>query len=205
MAGKWIVFEGLDGAGTTTQAGLLADFLQTQMGVGQVFATAEPTHGVLGGVCRIALRGSLHLDQQTLALTFNADRSDHLEREGGILARREMGHWIVQDRYLYSTLAYQAGVDREWLRTLSAPFPRPDLLVFLETPWQVCLERIGRRGNSRELFEREEELRRVAGNYQSVLERDLAGEELLCLPGEEKPEVLHQRVIDRLREWLPPR
>lgn len=205
MTGKWIVFEGLDGAGTTTQTGLLVDYLQRALGEDQVFATAEPTHGVLGEVCRNALRGSLHLDPQTLALTFNADRSDHLQREGGILARRRRGHWVVQDRYLYSTLAYQEGVDHEWLRALSAPFSRPDLLVFLETPWRVCLERIGQRGNSRELFEREEELRRVAKNYQSVLKRDLSGESLLCLAGEEKSGVLHQRVIDRICEWLPPR
>lgn len=205
MAGRWIVFEGLDGAGTTTQTRLLVEYLQSLFGEEQVFATAEPTHGVLGELCRAALRGTVPLDRQTLALTFNADRSDHLQREGGLLAHRTQGHWIVQDRYLYSTLAYQDGIDNQWLRGLSLPFPRPDLLVFLETPWRVCLERIGRRGKMQELFEREDELRRVAHNYQSVLEHDLLGEALLCLPGEAPPEVLHQRVLDRLKEWLPPR
>ncbi len=204
MAGKWIVFEGLDGAGTTTQAKLLADYLKSVAGEGLVFTTAEPTHGPLGEVCRSALRGLFHLDRKTLALTFNADRSDHLHREGGILTHREMGHWIVQDRYLYSTLAYQDGVDREWLRALSFPFPRPDLLIYLETPWQVCLERIGQRGNSTEIFEHKEELRRVAENYRLILEQDLVGEALHCLAGEEAPEVLHQQVIDRLQGWLPP-
>ena len=204
MAGKWIVFEGLDGAGTTTQARLLVECLHAIVGKDLVFATAEPTHGPLGEVCRSALRGVYHLDRKTLALTFNADRSDHLHRDDGILVHRERGHWIVQDRYLYSTLAYQDGVDREWLRSLSLPFPRPDLLVFLETPWQVCLERIGQRGNSTEIYEREEELRRVADNYQSVLQHDLIGEEVLCLPGEAPPEDLHRQVMQRLREWLPP-
>jgi dTMP kinase len=201
MAAKWVVLEGLDGAGTTTQARLLIERLRVDLKAArEVFATAEPTTGPLGELCRSALRGKLPLDPRTLALAFTADRSHHLYGENGLLAHRERGCWIVQDRYLYSTLAYQDGVDREWIRDLNSVFPRPDLVVFLDTPIEVCLERIAARGKSAEMFEKEDSLRRVAESYRWVFESEKGRAPLLVLDGSAPVQELNDRIYNSLME-----
>ncbi|NUN95121.1 MAG: dTMP kinase [Candidatus Omnitrophica bacterium] len=203
MGGKWVVFEGVDGAGTTTQCRLLVERLERELENGRrVFATAEPTEGPFGAICRSALRGGLPLDRRSLALAFTADRSHHLYREDGILVRVEQGDWVVQDRYLYSTLAYQDGEDRDWLDALNSLFPRPDLVVFLDTPVEVCLERISRRGKSAEIFEREEALARVSENYKAVIERETSRARWLLLDGAAPALELHERTFDVVSEWL---
>lgn len=204
MAGKWIVFEGLDGAGTTTQTRLLVERLQSETEAEDlVYQTAEPTQGPFGALCRRALRGEYPMNPETLALAFTADRSDHLHRPDGILPHRVKGCWIVQDRYLYSTLAYQDGVDRRWLCDLNARFPRPDLVVYLDTPIPVCLERIASRGEGLEMFEREDLLRRIAGSYEWVFEYEARRSELLRLDGSEPPEQIAERVFQRVMEAAP--
>lgn len=79
--GRFIVLEGIDGAGTTTQAALLADALRARLGV-EVELTREPTDGPLGRVLREALSGRAPLDPVALALAFAADRADHVHNPG---------------------------------------------------------------------------------------------------------------------------
>lgn len=203
MGGKWVVFEGVDGAGTTTQCRLLVERLEREFGNSRrVFATAEPTEGPFGSLCRSAMRGRLALDRRSLALAFTADRSHHLYREDGVLARIERDCWVVQDRYLYSTLAYQDGEDREWLDALNALFPRPNLVVFLDTPVEVCLERIARRGQSAEIFEREEALARVSETYRAVIRREAERARFLVLDGAAPACDLHEHAFTAVSEWL---
>lgn len=203
MAGKWIVFEGLDGAGTTTQADLLVRDLSHRLSdPNRIFSTAEPTRGPFGVLCRSTLRGQLDLDRYTLALAFTADRSHHLYSENGILMHRRCGDWIVQDRYLYSTLAYQDGPDREWLRDLNALFPRPDLVVFLDTPVDVCLDRIDSRGKTAEMFEESALMERIARSYREVLAHEAGGAPVLVLDGAAPPMEIHAKIIERIEGWL---
>lgn len=139
----FIVVEGLDGAGTTTQARLLAQTLHDR-GL-RVCLTAEPSEGPVGQVLRAHLREEIELDAVTAALTFTADRADHLARV--IRPALERGDWVVCDRYLLSTLAYQGaeGADRQWILDASHGFDVPELTVFLELPDGERLERLGRR------------------------------------------------------------
>jgi dTMP kinase len=203
MSGKWVVFEGLDGAGTTTQADLLARRLKREVSYPEeVLQSAEPTSGSIGLTLRSVLRGEIRLDKTAMALAFAADRSDHLCRSDGILARRERGHWIVLDRYLYSTLAYQDCSERDWLLQVNARFPRPDFLVFLDTPVDVCLRRMEQRNGGKDLFEKEESLRRIEESYRWVLEVEAERTKLLvydgCLPAEE----IADRVFEQIQEWV---
>jgi len=202
MAGKWIVFEGLDGAGTTTQTQLLAEYLRRRLSSPEeVFQTAEPTCGLIGLTLKAVLRGEIAFDRTTLALAFSADRSDHLFRPDGVVARLEQGHWVVMDRYLYSTLAYQDGLDRGWLLQIGSKFPRPDLLVFLGTPVEVCLERLSARGAESDLFEKEDSLRRIETSYRWVLEVEAFKTSLLVLDGRLPAEELNRKVVERVCEW----
>src|SRR5690242_1367991 len=107
----FIVLEGIDGSGTTTQAARLAQTLQARGA--RVHATREPSTGPVGRLLRQALTGTLVADERpvqldfcTLALLFAADRMDHVRREiEPALARGEV---VISDRYDLSSLIYQS-------------------------------------------------------------------------------------------------
>src|SRR5262245_11899957 len=107
----FIVIEGIDGAGTTTQTARLADALRARNV--RVHATREPSDGPVGMLLRQILTGRIvtpgevsSLRSAKLALLFAADRLDHLEAE--ILPRLSAGECVVSDRYDHSTVAYQS-------------------------------------------------------------------------------------------------
>ncbi len=145
---RFLVLEGMDGTGTTTIAGLVADGLRARDL--RVRLTAEPTDGPLGRVLRRHLRGEIELDPAATALVFSADRADHLARS--IRPALARGEWVVCDRYLLSTLAYQGaeGVSREAILAASSGFDVPDLTVVLQAADEVREERMaGREGRER--------------------------------------------------------
>lgn len=139
----FLVLEGMDGTGTTTIADLVSDRMRARDL--RVCLTAEPTDGPLGRVLRSHLTGGLNLDPHTTALLFSADRADHLART--IRPALVRGEWVVCDRYLLSTLAYQGaeGVRREAILAASSGFDVPDLTVVLQVDDAVRQERMADR------------------------------------------------------------
>ena len=140
----FIVLEGLDGVGTTTVAERLSQALQARDL--RVRLTAEPTDGPFGCLLRQHVHTDVTLDPPTAGLVFTADRADHL----GSVIRPALarGHWVVCDRYLLSTLAYQGaeGVNREAILAASDGFDVPDVTFFLDAPDEVRTERMSARG-----------------------------------------------------------
>lgn len=140
------MLEGLDGAGTTTIASLLAETLEARGR--QVRLTAEPTDGAFGRLLRRHIRREVTLDASTAALIFSADRSDHLNSLVRPTLRRQ--RLVVCDRYILSTLAYQGanGVSMDAVLAASVGFDRPDVTFFLTVPDDVRAERMSGRGRS---------------------------------------------------------
>jgi dTMP kinase len=162
---NFIVIEGLDGAGTTTQLKLL-DRLLLEKHIPHL-ATCEPTAGPVGELIRRVLRKQASLRPETLAWLFAADRQEHLSgASDGILAALEAGRLVICDRYLFSSLAYQS-IETDFLlvRELNERFPLPEILIYLDTPIAVCAERRKARGAT-ELFEEIEFQKRVAEAYE---------------------------------------
>ncbi len=137
------MLEGLDGAGTTTQGALLAARL-LEHGI-PVELTKEPTDGVIGKIARSFTDGAAHFEPETVALTFAADRIEHTVE---IRALLEAGTWVVSDRYVASSLAYQTsqGLPFDWVRTLNSRAMEPDATIFVDTPVATCVERLEARG-----------------------------------------------------------
>ncbi len=162
---NFIVLEGLDGAGTTTQLTLL-DRLLGERGVPHA-ATFEPTDGPVGELIRSVLRKEKAVRPETLALLFAADREEHLSAPtGGIRAALAAGKLVICDRYLFSSLAYQSVASGfDFVSRLNGRFPLPSLLVYLDTPVSVCAERRSKR-NGTELFEQDDFQERVARAYE---------------------------------------
>jgi dTMP kinase len=166
---RFIVFEGGDGAGTTTQLRLL-DAALARAEVPH-WTTSEPTDQPEGLLIRRILSGELARDPGTLARLYAADRNEHLFGSQGILEHLGKGEVVVCDRYIFSSLAYQ-GVTcgPELPALLNAAFPLPELLVFFDLPPLASMGRL----ESRELLEIFEELpfqEKVRAAYSEALER----------------------------------
>jgi len=160
--GKFIVFEGIDGAGLTTQANLLEKALK-KAGY-KVVLTKEPTNGLIGGLIRACLKNEWKTSLLSLQLLFAADRAHHLEKE--ILPALKKGKIVICDRYLLSTIAYgMISLEKEWLKFINSKFLQPDLTILLDLSVEVSLKRIKLSRFGAELFEKKEELRKVRKNY----------------------------------------
>ncbi len=165
MRGKFIVFEGLDGAGSSTQANLLADYLRLS-GV-KIIVTKEPTNNIIGGLIRGQLSSDWKTNQECLQLLFAADRSHHLQKE--IIPALEQGVTVICDRYLISSLAFGGiGCSIEWLKKLNEKFLIPDLTIILKVSPAECIKRIKGARFGMELFEQEEKLEDVWRNYEQL-------------------------------------
>ncbi len=164
---NFIVFEGLDGAGTTTQMQLLAEACDRQNRLCK--ATFEPTDKPLGRLVRSILKKQIVTTPLALALLYAADREDHLHNPiYGLVADLEAGKIVISDRYLYSSLAYQSvECDFERIASLN-DFPSPEYIFFIDTPIEECIRRIAVRGDEAELFERSEFLSQVKENYERI-------------------------------------
>jgi len=162
LRGVFIAFEGIDGAGLTTQALLLEKYLR-EKGY-RVVLTKEPTDGLLGGIIKAALRGEWKTDPATLQLLFAADRSHHVRH--CILPALSEGKIVVCDRYVLSSLAYgSVDLDYEWLLEINKVFPVPDITFILDLEPKIALERIRASRFSYELFENSFKLNAVRENY----------------------------------------
>ena len=165
--GLFIVFEGLDGSGQTTQANLLRNFLEKK-GF-KVVLTKEPTLETKEGKeIKKVLEKKIKKSPLSLQKLFAKDREKHLKRTIEPALRK--GKIVISDRYLFSSLAYGSlDVSLKKLKELNKNFLLPDLVFFLNVKADNCLKRIKKRGEKIHLFEEKEKLRRVYQNYQLIL------------------------------------
>ncbi|MBT4119320.1 MAG: dTMP kinase [Candidatus Peribacter sp.] len=165
MDGKFIVFDGPDGSGTTRQCAFLVESLRKSGK--KVLQTAEPTDSKIGQEVRGMLLHDTMPSPDATQLLFCADRANHVSTVLEPALRK--GQTIVSDRYCLSTIVYGAaqGIDKEWLESINAKFPKPDITFITLPPFDVCMERLQRR-KMRDQFEMENFQRRVYENYKSI-------------------------------------
>jgi dTMP kinase len=164
--GYFIVFEGVDGAGKSTQIEILSEKLR-RVGVDHVIEQ-EPSGGAIGKFIRdYAEAGDRWMMPETEALLFTADRVEHVKRIDGILSQ---GVTVLCDRFMHSTLAYQgaSGVDIGWLRSLQQFPVEPDLIILFDLDPDRSLVRVS--GRSLTVFENNSYLRKVRELYLGFAE-----------------------------------
>ena len=194
--GIFIVFEGIDGAGKTTQVNLLAQNLAS-LGR-EVSLSAEPTTLATGKAIRRALSGEEKKSECEMAAMFVLDRIAHnINSEIGIRTLTERGTDVISDRYYYSSLAYQGtATDYEWVKSMNINSPeirRPDLCIYLDLLPEESLERISRGRETVEIYENLEKLTAVRAKFLSVVEdlrRD--GESIYVVNAARAAEVLQE-------------
>ena len=169
---NFVVLEGLDGSGTTTQLHLADEQLESR-GVPH-FCTGEPTKGPVGRLIRQILKRQTRAGADTVALLFAADRNEHLYEESeGIVPRLGRGELVVCDRYLFSSLAYQSlACDPQFVFYLNHRFPLPRHLVFIDTPVSISQERLTNRcAGGPELYDEREIQQDILCAYERSFRR----------------------------------
>ncbi len=175
---NFIVIEGIDGSGTTTQSRLLVEELTKR---GQcVEQEHEPTDDFIGKNIRKVLQGEEIITSEALAYLYAADRWEHLfAPEKGIVDRLNAKKTIVSDRYFFSSLAYQSlAVDFDLVMQLNQNFPLPEHFFLLDLPAEDALERVHKRNSQVEIFEEisqqkffRNQFLEVAKNYQKLQDK----------------------------------
>ena len=172
---NFIVFEGCDGAGTSTQQALLCErLLNFESSKFSVFKTAEPTNGAVGRLIRAVLGGGEKVSSETLAYLFAADRNEHIFGRGGAAEEAARDKLVVCDRYKLSSLVYQ-GIDcgDSLPMRLNEVFPAPQLLVYFDIDAETAAARIALRekaaGQKKEIFENLDFQKKVIARYRELL------------------------------------
>lgn len=195
--GRFLVLEGIDGAGTTTQAGALDKALRARGG--KTLVTAEPSTGPLGMMLRQALTGRLTghgnpLDQTTLALLFAADRADHVAQE--ILPALEKGATVICDRYVLSSIAYQGlELPFEEVAAMNAHAPAPDLTLFLDVPAATAAKRRAAARGREELFDALALQKKIDRNYRRAIAHGLHGGKVAIIDGTQSMEAVTAELL----------
>ena len=172
----FIVFEGIDGAGTTTQAKLLKDWLMSK-GY-NVHLTAEPSDNFIGNTIRQILRKRIvpsedslkdGIDHKTIALLFAADRLDHIQNEIAPLLKNK--HIVISDRYTISSIVYQGEYthDEQWVEIINKYALIPDITFFIDIDGAIAFDRITKRELALEIFEKKNKLIDLSNKYKKVV------------------------------------
>ncbi len=194
--GRFIVLEGLDGSGISTQTTQLEAYLRKK-GY-KTYLTKEPTTGLIGTLIREALKEDWSTSVKSLQLLFCADRAKHLEDE--IEPALKKGKVVICDRYMFSTLAYGfgAGVDFKWLYSINRNFRFPDLTIFIDISPDVSMTRIENGKERRILFEKRESLSKVRKAYLNLAKRF----RFKIVNGEQKPNDVSKEIAEMVDKFL---
>ena len=204
--GLFIVFEGIDGAGKSTQARLLAEALERAGR--QVHMTAEPTPLPSGKALREVLGGKVKKTPCEIAIMFAEDRVAHNKNnECGIEKLLADGVCIICDRYYYSSLAYQGSqCDYEWVRSLNTRCPEirhPDLCIFLDLTPEESMKRImSANRDTTEIYETEEILESVRNTFMKVLEDMKKEDKIAIIDASHDIETIARDVLAAVEEIL---
>ncbi|MEO5374773.1 MAG: dTMP kinase [Alphaproteobacteria bacterium] len=206
--GRFVTFEGGEGAGKSTQVRLLIEALG-RAGI-DALATREPG-GAPGAeqIRRLLVEGDVgRWDPMTEALLHFAARRDHMART--VWPALDAGRWVVSDRFADSTMAYQGhgqALDRsviEGLYRLVLGDFAPDLTVILDLPVEVGLGRAAARNGSGV----EDRYERMGLDFHRRLRQaflDIAAREptrCVVIPADGTPAAIHAAILDALRLHL---
>jgi dTMP kinase len=202
----FIVFEGIDGSGTSTQAVMLRDRLLAD----RQFAilTSEPSEGPIGNMIRQGMKGRIKFSNnpssfdKQMAYLFAADRYDHLHNEvDGVLKLIGQGTHVISTRYFFSSYAYHATDKESFLlvKRLNEDFPNPDLVIYLKNKVECSIARMENRAH-KDAYENEQKLTQVGENYDRIFSEYEGA--LLILDASQSPATIHQEIYTFISNML---
>ncbi len=194
--GKFIVLEGPDGCGKSTQVELLSNWLKNEKY--QVKHTKEPTDNPIGKVLRKSLNDEIEMPPETQALLFAGDRSLHVSNI--IKPCLESGKIVITGRYLPSSLVYQPslGLSREWIEKINKYAINPDLTIVIDVPPEVGTKRVDNTGDS-DKFESNLELQKKVRNSYKKLAKE---KNYPIIDGTKPKETVHEKIKNKVKKIL---
>lgn len=208
IEGQFIVIEGIDGSGTSTQAAMLGKWFRGR-GL-PVLVTHEPTDGPIGSMIRQVLTHRLVVcgmtgprapTWATMTLLFAADRLDHLE--SSIQPNLLDGVTVISDRFDLSSLAYQSATGSDgsdpsivdWVRSVNSRARRPDLTLVLDVDPAVAAQRREERAYSIELYE-ENTLQKSLAQAYAKAEELVPGDNVVHIDGNPDEQTVHAAIVE---------
>jgi dTMP kinase len=206
MKGKFIVFEGIDGSGTSTQSALLLGALQEKKI--RCATTCEPSDGPIGNLIRQIFKGRVKaahgtnpykpagdLFDEQMAYLFAADRHDHLYNDiDGVHGLLEKGVTVICTRYIFSSIAYHCASesDFDFVRTLNKDFPQPDLIIYLDNPIEESIRRMESR-KFKDTYENEVKLKQAKSNYARAISEHKGA--IVQIPATKPINEIHEEIV----------
>ncbi|MFP4116864.1 MAG: dTMP kinase [Candidatus Aenigmatarchaeota archaeon] len=203
MKGKFIVIEGIDGSGTTTQTKLLCEWLEENKK--EYVRTQEPVKEDLhiGKVIKEHLvQDDDDHSPESIALAFAADRLIHLEDR--VVPALEEGKTVVSDRYYHSSMVYQPehGADLSWVKEINKYAREPDATIIVDVPAKESMKRQQKRdgGESSVIFENLDFQKRIRERYIELEEK--LDEDIYIVDGVRSKQEVHEDIIEVVEEVL---
>lgn len=203
--GKFIVFEGIDGSGKSTQLDLLKSYLVSK-GL-KVYVTTEPSSREIGKLIRRILTKEITVSEETLAALFVADRLDHIQNEDdGMLHYLDQGYCVLSDRYYWSSFAYhglhmpiQQVVE---MNDICHKLLKPDLTVYLDLSAEESMNRILMRNEQLEKFEKLEFLQKIRQNYFIAFEKYSKDLAIKVVDANQSVEKCHDQIVSQVSHLI---
>ncbi len=195
----FIVFEGIDSSGKSTQADLLLNYFLKRGE--RAIISSEPSNGIIGNLIRQALKQRIvfsrnrALFDEQMAYLFAADRHDHLYNDfDGVFKLIADGFHVISTRYYFSSLAYNCDTQEQFkfVSSLNARFPNPDLTIYLDLSVKESLNRLNKR-SSKEIYETKNKLIEVRQSYQQIFSSYNGA--LLSIDATKTSQNIHQRIV----------
>ncbi|MBK6450450.1 MAG: dTMP kinase [Saprospiraceae bacterium] len=199
----FIVIEGIDGSGKSTQIDLLQKRFQAEGK--KAMTTHEPTDGPIGKLIRSILSGDEEVDASVMAALYLADRLDHIKNpESGILAMMEKGFNVISSRYYYSSYAFQGEyVSLQWLisaNSICKSFLKADITFYLNIDPVITLKRLTESREKLDIYENIEKQTNTHEDFMNAFETTNDGENIVILDGTLSIEDLHEEIWKKVKE-----
>ncbi|MCL1816661.1 MAG: dTMP kinase [Clostridiales bacterium] len=185
--GVFVVFEGLDGSGKSTQVRHLMKRLNSISL--RCYETKEPTDGPIGSLIHQVMTGRVSASDKVIAALFVADRLDHLlNTSDGIADKINHGISVISDRYYLSSYAYHStSLPMKWVieaNSISAGILRPNCHIFIDIDPETALSRLNKSRFHTELYERYDRLVEVRNSYYEAIELVSGVENIIIIDGD---------------------
>jgi len=199
----FIVIEGIDGSGKSTQIDLLQKRFQAEGK--KAMTTHEPTDGPIGKLIRSILSGDEEVDASVMAALYLADRLDHIKNpESGILAMMEKGFNVISSRYYYSSYAFQGEyVSLQWLisaNSICKSFLKADITFYLNIDPVITLKRLTESREKLDIYENIEKQTNTHKDFMHAFDTTNDGENIVILDGTLSIEDLHEEIWNKVQE-----
>ena len=201
----FIVIEGIDGSGKSTQIQMLNDKFKAEGKASVV--THEPTDGPVGKMIRSVLNREIEMDPAALAALYLADRLDHItNKQYGMLAQLNEGYHVISSRYYYSSYAFQGEfVSLNWLiaaNSLCKSFLKADITFYLNIDPEISLQRLKDSREKLDIFENKEKQIKTHEEFLNAFEITNEGENIIILDGSLSEKKIHEEIWRNVMEMI---